>query len=81
MIFLGYNIKDLYDLDLKELDWMLETRRKGLAYELWKEGNLCQMMKTYPKNPEEACPELYPIKKGIKMPDFLKEKARKRGVI
>lgn len=65
-------------MDLNELDRTLEMRRKGLAYEIWKKGNLNQMLKEYPSNPEEACPELYPPKKTYKMPNFLKEKYYKQ---
>ena len=65
----------------KELLKTLECRRKGLAYQLWKQGNLIgAVMGNYPRTPEEACPELYPPKTSIKMPDFLKDKwLRKEG--
>lgn len=61
-----------------ELRTTLEARKKGLAYRLWKTGNLCQLMQKYPQNPEEACPELSKPKKTYQMPDFLKEKWMKQ---
>lgn len=48
---------------------------------MWKEANLIGASfggKDYPSNPEEACPELYPPKATIRMPDWLKEKWVKR---
>lgn len=69
-------------MTFKELNKTLEMRKKGQAYELWKLANLvgCAIVgKKFPNNPEEACPELYPPKPTIKMPDFLKEKFLKRG--
>lgn len=69
-------------MTVKELIGTLENRRKGLAYKMWKEANLIGMpafSKNYPSSPEIACPELYPPKSSIKMPDFLKDKWLKRG--
>lgn len=69
-------------MDLNELTKSLERRRKGLAYRMWKQAMLISMAvwsKDYPANPEEACQELYPAKRGIAMPDFLREKYAKRG--
>lgn len=70
-------------MTLIELENTLENKRKGLAFSIWKIGQLCHspLVKNFPNTPEEACKELYPIEKGIPMPDFLKEKAIKRGVI
>lgn len=51
-----------------------------MGYFVWRLGSLSQWLKEYPKSPEDACPELYPEKKGIPMPDFLKEKYFKRKV-
>ena len=65
-----------------ELWKTLEQRREGLAYMLWKQGNLAQLMKKYPDKPEDACPELSKPQKSYKMPDFLKEKwAKQKGLI
>ncbi|MBE6156974.1 MAG: hypothetical protein E7161_04460 [Firmicutes bacterium] len=69
-------------MTVKELMNTLEQRKKGLAYRMWKEANLIGVAfggKSYPKTPEDASPELYPQKIGVKMPDFLKEKWLKRG--
>lgn len=57
-----------------ELKKTLEQRKEGLSYRLWKQGNLSQMMKEYPKTPEEASPELSKPKKKYAMPDWMKEK-------
>ena len=79
----GYVITELYDLTLAELMEMLEARKKGQAYEMWKLAGLHGLAmngKEYPETPEKASPELYPPKKRYKMPEFLKEwKARKEG--
>ena len=77
----GYLITELYDLTISELTEMLEARRKGQAYEMWKQANLIGLAafgKKYPNKPEEACPELYPPKKRYKMPDFLKERMARK---
>lgn len=69
-------------MTLKELVKTLEARRKGLAYRMWKGANLISascFSKNYPESPENACPELYPPKTSIKMPDFLINKWLKRG--
>lgn len=70
-------------MTLKELQEAYISVNKGLAYKMWRQANLnCLVLsKNFPKTPEEACPELYPPKKKYQMPDFLIEKARKRGVI
>ena len=79
----GYIYKDLYEMTLKELLNVLEYRKKGIAYEIWRLASFVHspLVKDFPASPKEACPELFPQEKGIKMPDFLKEKAIKRGVI
>ncbi len=69
-------------MTIKELSKTLEQRRKGLAYKIWKGANLVGTSfgsKNYPETPQEACPELYPPKATIKMPDYLREKWLKRG--
>ena len=78
----GFLITDLYDLTFAELKVMLENINKGLAYSMWKQAvlNGAVFSKDFPKTPEEASPELYPEKTHYEMPDFLKEKAIKRGV-
>ena len=83
LVELGYNYNDLYDMTLKELERTLINRRKGLAYEIWRMASLTRspFTKNFPQTPKDACPELFPVQKGIKMPDFLIEKAIKRGVL
>ena len=70
-------------MTLKELEYTLTNRRKGMAYQIWRLASLTRspFAKNFPNSPQEAMPELYPIRQGIKMPDFLIEKAIKRGVI
>ena len=70
-------------MTLKELENTLINRRQGLAYEIWRLASLTRspFVKNFPNNPKEAMPELYPKQQGIKMPDFLIEKAIKRGVM
>ena len=78
----GYLITDLYDLTIAELSEMLEARKKGQAYSIWKQAGLIAVAcfsKKYPETPEQASPELYPPKKKYKMPDFLKNRARKEN--
>lgn len=77
-----FKYPELYEMDAKELINTINCRKKGLAYRMWKQANLISQAtwsKNYPDNPKEASPELYPRKKGIKMPDFLREKYAKRG--
>lgn len=76
------NINDLYDMTLYELRETLENKRKGLAYQMWKQTILYGQLfnKNFPKTPEEACPELYPPKKTYKMPQWMIEKYYKRGM-
>ena len=83
LVELGYLYKDLYEMTLKELEETFINRRKGLGYEVWRLASLTRspLIKNFPSTPEEACPELYPKKEGIRMPSFLMEKAIKRGVI
>ena len=69
-------------MTLKELSKTLEQRRKGLAYMMWKQSLLtgwATMGKNYPDKPEEACQELFPPKKTIRMPNWLKERWAKKG--
>lgn len=69
-------------MDLKELIKTLEQRREGLAYKVWKEAMLTGWAfggKKYPKDYKDACPELFPPKKRIKMPRWLKERMIKKG--
>lgn len=76
------NINDLYDMTLYELRETLENKRKGLAYQMWKQAILYGQLfnKNFPQTPEEACPELYPPKKTYKMPQWMIEKYYKRGM-
>ena len=69
-------------MTVRELIITLEQTNKGMAYRMWREATLIgALFNKFPKTPEEACPELYPPKPSYKMPDFLLEKAIKRGVI
>ena len=81
LLQLGYLYKDLYEMDLKELENTLEQRKKGLAYKLWKQANLNTFINApdkFPQKPEDACPELYPPPKTYKMPEFLKKAKKER---
>ena len=69
-------------MTLAELLDTLENRRKGLGYRMWKEAYLNALAQSngkFPATPEDAAPELFPPKKSIPMPDFLKEKWLKKG--
>lgn len=69
-------------MTLTELIETLENRRIGLGYKMWKQAYLnalAQCGSKFPTTPEEATPELYPPKKSIPMPDFLREKWLKKG--
>ncbi len=74
-------ITDLYDLTLAELMEMLEARKEGHAYHLWKQAGLMGMAfgGKYPETPKRASPELFPAPKRYKMPDFLKKHIKKKG--
>lgn len=71
-------------MDLNELINSLEQRRKGLAYNIWKQSYLTTLgisdlfkekrkPASFPSTPEKASPELYPPKASIKMPESLKQ--------
>lgn len=71
-------------MTVKELVDTLISRRKGLAYNIWKSAYLISwatMGKNYPKTPEEASPELYPPKPRIKMPPNLLAQQNRGGKI
>ena len=70
-------------MTIAELEITLINKRKGLAYKIWRLASFTRspFVKDFPKSPKEAMPELFPPEQGIPMPDFLKEKAMKRGVI
>lgn len=74
---LGYLPKDLYDMDLNELESTLINRRKGIANECFMIGMLSRtaLAKDLPKTPEEMYPYMFPPKKTYVMPEFLKERA------
>ena len=68
----------MYDMTLKELSETLEHRKKGLAYELWKQSMLITLgvadilkdkksKAIFPESPQDACPELYPPKPRLKL--------------
>lgn len=73
---LGYLPKDLYEMDLNELESTLLNRRKGIANECFMIGMLSRtaLAKDLPKTPEEMYPYMFPQKKKYAMPDFLREK-------
>ena len=66
-------------MDVMELLNTLRQRKKGLAYELWKQAYLNQYVVAtgFPESPEKASPELYPPPKTYKMFNFLKNGSRK----
>ena len=69
-------------MTVRELIITLEETNKGMAYRMWREASLIgALFDKFPKTPEDACPELYPPKKTYEIPDFLLEKAIKRGVM
>jgi hypothetical protein len=80
----------MYDMTLKELSDTLEYRKKGMAYELWKQAVLITMgvgdilkdkksKAIFPNNPQEACPELYPPKPSLKIKTPLNKKYNERS--
>jgi len=70
-------------MTLKELEQTLINRRQGLGNNIYRLACLVRspFCKEFPNSPKEAFPDLYPQEKGIPMPDFLKDKAIKRGVL
>lgn len=81
---MGYNILDLYDMTIYELDLTFKNARKGLAYRLWKQSTITASMfsKNPYSSPEYACPELYPPKPTIKIPQKVFSKyMRRKGVM
>ena len=83
LVELDLNYVDLYDMTLYELIETLKNRRKGLAYKIWRLASFTRspFVKEFPANPKEAMPELFIKDEGIAMPDFLVDKAIKRGVL
>lgn len=77
---MGLKYKDMYDMDLYELQNAIEKTREGLAYVIWRLASLTYspFVKNFPETPQEAMPELYPKKATIAMPDFLKDKYYKQ---
>lgn len=80
----------MYDMTLKELSETLEHRKKGMAYELWKQAVLITMgvadllkdkksKATFPNSPQEACPELYPPRPSLKININLNKKYNERS--
>ncbi len=80
----------MYDMTLKESSDTLENRKKGLAYELWKQAVLITMgvsdllkdkksKSKFPESPQEACPELYPPKPSLKVNINLNKKYNERS--
>lgn len=74
-------------MTFKELQDTLKYRKEGMAYEWWRLGTIqaqaiaCCFSKNskYPKSPKEMfAGELIEKPKGIKMPEFLKEKYYKQ---
>ena len=78
--------KDLYDMDMLELESTLVNRRKGVANECFMVGMISRtaLAKDVPDTPEKAFPYMFPPKKKYVMPDFLQDRAietlRERGV-
>lgn len=80
----------MYDMTLKELSETLENRKKGLAYELWKQAELIRLSimdslksknskSIFPSDPQEACPELYPPRPSLKIKTKLNKKHNERS--
>jgi hypothetical protein len=80
----------MYDMTLKELSDTLEYRKKGMAYELWKQAVLTTMgiadllkdkksKAIFPNSPQEASPELYPPKPSLKININLNKKYNERS--
>ena len=67
-------------MSIKELLFSLKYKREGDAYLYWKMGVMVRMAnsKSFPKKPEVASPELFEKKKGVKIPDWLKDDYTKR---
>ena len=78
----GYKLSELYDMTFRELVITVKQTNKGLAYKMWRQASLIGSIFTdFPTTPEDACPELAPPKPRYEIPDFLVEKAVKRGVM
>lgn len=76
MLGIGYKLSELNDMTISEMLFTLTATRKGQAYLMWRNAMLISwatLGKDYPKNPEDALPELFPPKKAVQMPDWLKE--------
>lgn len=80
----------MYDMTLKELSDTLESRKKGLAYKLWKQATLITMgvadvlkdknsKSVFPNSPQSACAELYPPKPKLKLSINLNKKYQERS--
>lgn len=68
-------------MSIKELLFSLKYKREGDAYLYWKIGLMARIGvngKIYPNKPEEASPELFEKKKGVKIPDWLKDDYTKK---
>ena len=64
----------------EELENALKNVNKGLAYFLFRDKVLMNqaLAGKMKKTPEEALPELYPVKKTYEMPQWLKERYLKQ---
>ncbi len=68
-------------MSIKELLFSLKYKREGDAYLYWKIGVMARVgvnAKSFPEKPEDASPELYEKKKGVKIPDWLKDDYAKK---
>ena len=77
----GFSFESLYKLNLQELEILIIESRKGLGYKIWRIASLLKhpFITNFPETAEEACPELFPEKTTVIMPDWLYEKYMKRG--
>ena len=68
-------------MDLYELTDTIEYRRKGMGYAIWRLASLTRhpWVQNFPEKPEDACPELFPVKKGIKLEQWIIDKYMKGG--
>ena len=89
---MGYKINEVWDMtygELKEtVEPILEKQKEILKVEatmIYQQAQLIGIAfnepKKFPKNIYEVFPSLFDKPKTIEMPDFLREKAIKRGAI
>ena len=75
-IQVGLLFEQMYKMDMYELTDTIEYRRKGMGYAIWRLASLTRSpwVQNFPEKPEDACPELFPQKKGIPMEQWMIDK-------